>query len=131
MVESVRAFLMVAAIVVPSLIRISGPGTCGALPASAKAATSMAGPLSASGRQVPILTSSSMLSVSPRSCPAGARLSLASIPSMERDGTRDTGFTAATKPRHTTPARLTNAPPIKRGTPGRERSPSWLDRETS
>jgi len=48
-----------------------------------------------------------------------------------RDGTRDTGFTAATKPRHTTPARLTNAPPIKRGTPGRERSPSWLDRETS
>ena len=58
MVESVSRFRTEATIIVPVGTRMSGPGISGSCPTSAKAATSIAGPLSASGRQVAIRTSS-------------------------------------------------------------------------
>ena len=75
MVESASVLRTDATTIVPAGTRMSGAGISGARSGSANAGTSIAGPLSPSGRQEARRTSSRSSSVSPRIRPAGTRLS--------------------------------------------------------
>ena len=75
---------MVARTSVPSGTRMSGPGICNGPPLSLKAYTSTPVPSSASGYQMPVPISSSMVNTPPAYVPAAVLLSLISI--VESDG---------------------------------------------